>query len=110
MAGASKVRAMARGFSVMSLDDLIQPRPRGTPEEEDFRKWLKNNRTHFIEEKYSIGEICVLARMVGFDPMLVARVLSHFSDAIHDRNTDNRFAFQMFTFENALTEIQKLKE
>lgn len=94
----------------MDFRDFMKPRPEPTPEEKEFRDWIKRNRQHFIEGEYTPGEIGMLARLVGFDPMLIYRELSSFNDAINGTCFENRAALMSYQFDGALKQFQKMKE
>jgi len=95
----------------MDFRDFMQPRPDpATPEEAQFRDWMRLNRDHFLDGNYTPDDVGILARLVGFSAVLVYRELSNFRDALFDTNIDNRIALQSYQFESAIKDFKEKKE
>lgn len=94
----------------MNFRDFMKPRPEPTPDEKEFRDWMKKNRDHFKEGDYSAEEVGYFAGMNGFDPVLIYRELSHFQDALNGSYIDNRAALKMFQFDGAVETFRKMSE
>jgi len=63
-----------------------------TQEHEDFKRWLKSNRSALANR--TPDEVALLARLVGFDVLIICEILSHFKDALQGSSFENKSKMQ----------------
>jgi len=91
----------------LDLAALLKPIPM-TEDEKELRAWIKLNKERLTQCNCP-QEAASLAIMGGFDPKLVYRLFSNFTDAMMGSQVESRARMATFNFNQAVDQVNEMK-